>query len=51
MNPVCPVFQETEVLPGPQASDPRDPPERRASRECRDVPELSVQPVPKVNPV
>lgn len=49
MNLVCPVSQETEDLLGRQASDPRDPPERRASRECRAVLEVLVHPVLKVN--
>lgn len=49
VSPVCPVSLETEVLPGPQASDPRDRQERRAFRECRAVPELLVHLEPKVN--
>lgn len=49
MSPVCPVSPETEVLPGPQASDRRDRQERRAFRECRAVPELLVHLEPKVN--
>lgn len=50
MSPVCPVSLETAVLPGRQASDHRDRLERRASRECRDVLEVLVRLVPKVNP-
>lgn len=49
VSPVCPVFQETEVLPGPQASDHRDHQERRASRECQAVLEVLVPLVLKVN--
>lgn len=49
VNLVCPVSQETEVLLGPQASDLRDPLERRACRECPAAPEVLVHLVLKVN--
>lgn len=48
-NPVYQVSQETEVLPGPPASDLKDLLERRAYRECLAVLELLVHPVLKVN--
>lgn len=49
VNLVCPESLETEVLPGPQALDLRDPLERRACRECQAAPELLVHLVLKVN--
>lgn len=49
VSPVCLVSPETEVLPGPQVSDPRDRLETRVFRECRAVLELLVHLVPKVN--
>lgn len=49
MNLVCPVSQETEDLLDLQALDPKDPLERRASRECQAVLEVLVHPVLKAN--
>lgn len=49
VNLVCPESQETEVLLGPQASDLRDPLERRVCRECQAAPEVPVHLVLKVN--
>lgn len=49
VNQVCPVSQETEVLPDLQGSDPRVPPERRVCRACQADPEVLVPLVLKVN--